>query len=151
MTIPRVRGAYCNTSVIAGQTRGYKSNRVPHRGRLLRFSRNRDRVGRPVYRLKLSADKSLPRLQTWQTWDACLTFLSGHSKKSSRFLFDMLTAALGAFGICFMFLEGENQFEGFVTVEANIIVHGHGILPLDRDHELRIELYAARERLSVTC
>ena len=71
-----------------------------------------------------------------------LALFPGDGKKSRRFLFDMLATALGAFHVDFMFFEGENQFEGLVAVEANIIVHGHGILPLDRDHELRLKLYA---------
>ena len=48
-----------------------------------------------------------------------------------------------------MFFQGENQFEGFVTIVADVVVHGHGSLPLDCEHELRLELYADTGRLSV--
>jgi hypothetical protein len=72
--------------------------------------------------------------------DPGLTFLSGHCIKSSRFLFDILAAALRTLRVRFMFPESENQFEGFVTIVANVVIHGHGGLPLDCDHELLVEL-----------
>ncbi len=71
----------------------------------------------------------------------CLTLLPGHGIKRSRFLLNVLAAALGAFRVHFVFFQGENYFEGFVTIFANVVVHGHGGLPLDCDHELRLELY----------
>jgi hypothetical protein len=37
-----------------------------------------------------------------------LTLLPGHGIKSSRFLLNVLAAALGAFRVYFVFLEGEN-------------------------------------------
>jgi hypothetical protein len=69
-----------------------------------------------------------------------LTLLRGHGIKSSRFLLNVLAAALGAFRLYFVFLQGKNQFEGFMTIVANVVVHGHRDLPLDFDHELRLEL-----------
>ena len=69
-----------------------------------------------------------------------LTLLPGHGIKSSRFLLNVLAAALGAFRLYFVFLQGKNQFEGFMTIVANVVVHGHRDLPLDCDHELRLEL-----------
>jgi hypothetical protein len=69
-----------------------------------------------------------------------LTLLFGHGIKSSHFLLNILAAALGAFRVYFVFLECENQFEGFVTIVANVVVYGHGGLPLDCDHELLLEL-----------
>src|ERR1019366_9719617 len=69
-----------------------------------------------------------------------LTLLLGHGIKSSRFLLNVLATALWAFRLYFVFLQGKNQFEGFMTIMANIVVHGHRGLPLDCDHELRLEL-----------
>jgi hypothetical protein len=69
-----------------------------------------------------------------------LTLLPGHGIKSSRFLLNVLATALGAFRVYFVFLQGENYLEGFVTIVANVVVHGHRGLPLDCDHELRLEL-----------
>src|ERR1035438_7861000 len=69
-----------------------------------------------------------------------LTLLPGHGIKSSHFLLNVLAAALGAFRLDFVFLQGENPFEGFMTIVANVVVHGHSGLPLDCDHELRLEL-----------
>jgi hypothetical protein len=69
-----------------------------------------------------------------------LTLLPGHGIKSSRFLLNVLATALGAFRVYFVFLQGENYFEAFVTIVANVVVHGHRGLPLDCDHELRLEL-----------
>jgi hypothetical protein len=69
-----------------------------------------------------------------------LTLLPGHGIKSSRFLLNVLATTLGAFRVYFVFLQGENYFEGFVTIVANVVVHGHRGLPLDCDHELRLEL-----------
>src|SRR5271157_5643579 len=77
-----------------------------------------------------------------------LTLLPGHSKKSGCFLLHVLAAALGAFRVFFVFLQGKNQFEGLVTIVADVVVHGHGGLPLDCEHELRLELYADMRRLS---
>jgi uncharacterized membrane protein YqaE (UPF0057 family) len=54
-----------------------------------------------------------------------LTLLPGHGIKSSRFLLNVLATALGAFRVYFVFLQGENFFEGFVTIVANGVVHGH--------------------------
>jgi hypothetical protein len=43
-----------------------------------------------------------------------LTLLPGHGIKSSRFLLNVLAAALGASRLYFVFLQGKNQFEGFM-------------------------------------
>ena len=80
----------------------------------------------------------------------CLTLLPGHGIKRSRFLLNVFAAALAAFRVHFVFFQGENYFEGFVTIFANVVVHGHGGLPLDCDHELQLELYADNRRLSVS-
>src|SRR5208282_755841 len=60
-----------------------------------------------------------------------LTLLAGYSVERGGFLLHVLAAALGAFRICVMFFQGENQFEGFVTIVADVVVHGHVGLPLD--------------------
>jgi hypothetical protein len=41
-------------------------------------------------------------------WLFALTLLPGHGIKSGRFLLNVLAAALGAFRVYFVFLEGEN-------------------------------------------
>jgi hypothetical protein len=69
-----------------------------------------------------------------------LTLLPGHGVECGCFLLHVLAAALRAFRVSFVFFQGENQFEGFVTIVANVVVHGHGGLLLDCDHELRFEL-----------
>src|ERR1035437_4173700 len=60
-----------------------------------------------------------------------LTLLSGHGVERSHLLLHVLAAALGAFHVYFMFFEGENHFEGFVTIVADVVVHGYGGLPLE--------------------
>jgi hypothetical protein len=57
--------------------------------------------------------KTLPTLPKGIAWlfpglTLCLTLLPGHGIKSSRFLLNVLAAALGAFRVYFVFLEGEN-------------------------------------------
>src|SRR5208337_272145 len=76
-----------------------------------------------------------------------LTLLPGYGIKRGHLLLDVLAAALGAFHLYIVFLEGENYFEVLVAIVADVVVHGHGDLPLDRDHELRLELYAEGWRL----
>ena len=71
-----------------------------------------------------------------------LALLPGHGIKRGHLLLHVLAAALGAFHRYIVFLEGENYFEGFVSIIADVVVHGHANLPLDRDHELRLRLYA---------
>src|SRR5208282_3110117 len=79
---------------------------------------------------------------------SCLALLPGHGVERGCFLFHVLAAALGAFRVYFVFFQSENQFEGFVTIVADVVIHGHGGLPLDCDHELHVELYADTRRLS---
>src|SRR5208282_260011 len=78
---------------------------------------------------------------------SCLALLPGHGVERGCFLFHVLAAALGAFRVYFVFFQSENQFEGFVTIVADVVIHGHGGLPLDCDYELRFELYAYTGRL----
>src|SRR5208282_2369179 len=78
-----------------------------------------------------------------------LALLSGHGVERGCFLLHVLAAALGAFRVYFVFFQGENQFERFATIVADVVIHGHEGLPLDCDYELRLELYADTGRLSV--
>src|SRR5208337_1951376 len=89
---------------------------------------------------------SRPNPRGGSNWGAalasCLTLFAGHGIERGYLLLHVLAAALGAFHLYLVFFQGEDHFEGFVTIVADVVVHGHGDLPLDRDHELRLELYA---------
>jgi hypothetical protein len=63
--------------------------------------------------------------------------LAPDGEKCSRFLFHTLTAALRALDLFFVLLQGENQFEGLVAIVANVVIHGHGNLPLEIADEVR--------------
>ena len=72
------------------------------------------RAGRKQNRWGTESLPTLPKGIAWLfpaqllAWLFALTLLPGHGIKSSRFLLNVLAAALGAFRVYFMFFEGEN-------------------------------------------
>jgi hypothetical protein len=59
-----------------------------------------------------------------------LALLGRDRVKGGGLLLYILTATIGAFGILLIVLvQGQSCFEGFMTIETNIIVDGHGDLP----------------------
>lgn len=57
-------------------------------------------------------------------------FPRSHSKKRCRFLLNILAVAVRALGIFLVVLiQGENQLERLMAIEADIVVNGHGNLP----------------------
>jgi hypothetical protein len=78
-----------------------------------------------------SADSApLPDGQSPAIDEGDLTFSRSHSKKSGRFLLNVLTATMRTLrSFLVVLVQGKNRFEGLVTIEANIIVDGHGDLP----------------------
>jgi hypothetical protein len=58
-----------------------------------------------------------------------LALSSGYGEERGCFLFHVLTSAVRALHIRFVFLQGLDEFEGFMAVVAEIVVHGHGDLP----------------------
>jgi hypothetical protein len=60
-----------------------------------------------------------------------LALFGSNREKRSRFLLYVLTAAMGALGILVVvFVQGENGLKSFMTIEANVIVNGHGKPPV---------------------
>jgi hypothetical protein len=57
-------------------------------------------------------------------------FSRSHREKRGGFLLHVLTATMRALGIFMIVLgQSENGFERLMTIEANVIVNGHGNLP----------------------
>ena len=67
---------------------------------------------------------------TFSSWKRRLAFSGSHREKRGGLLLHILTAAMWTLGMFFFVLiQGKNSFEGLVTIEADIIVNGHGDLP----------------------
>jgi hypothetical protein len=59
-----------------------------------------------------------------------LAFFRGHRKKCGRLLLHVRTSTLRTlWNVIVVLVQAQDQFEGFIAIEANIIVDGHGNLP----------------------
>ena len=66
-----------------------------------------------------------------------LAFMGSHREELGSFLLHMFTPAMRTVGIFLVVLvQSKNDFEGLMTIEANIIVDGHGDPPVDTSTEL---------------
>jgi hypothetical protein len=68
---------------------------------------------------------------THKRWQDPLAFLARHGKERGGFLFHVLAPALRALNVFFVLLQRQDQFEGLMAIVADVIVHGHGDLPLE--------------------
>jgi hypothetical protein len=57
-------------------------------------------------------------------------FSGRHREERSGFLLNILAATVRALrSFLVVFVQGQNNFEGLMTIEANVIINGHGDLP----------------------
>lgn len=68
---------------------------------------------------------------------AGLAFPACHGKECGGFLFHILAPALRALDVFVVLLQGQDQFEGFVAIVTDVVVHGHGRPPVRIAKELQ--------------